>query len=133
MSEVEQAGNGLTVEELMALLQEQSDKGYESWNVRLRVDKGMPAIGRSHAVSVEGVEAGFDWNKDTIFLKTSEPLGLAGEATERLKKTMMTQSGALYSIGRVLKDDRFSSEEKLAQIAQWVEHVFPPRSPKQGG
>ena len=132
MGQVNQDKDGLTVQQLAKLLLEQSASGQGDWQVRLRVEKPRASIGRAPSVDVTGVHAGFDWDRGTMFLGTSQPLGLADSELQEFRNQMSRVTDSLYSIGRVLKNDKFSSEEKLKQIEQWVEHVFPPRTSKSG-
>lgn len=132
MSQVDRESEGISVQQLADFLLEQSASGHGNWQVRLRVEKPRASIGRAPSVDVTGVHAGFDWDRGTMFLGTSQPLGLADSELQEFRKQMSRVTDSLYSIGRVLKNDKFSSEEKLKQIQQWVEHVFPPRTPKAG-
>lgn len=133
MSEVHQEKDGLTVHQLVELLLEKSASGEGDWQVRLRVEKPKLSIGRAPTVDVTGVDSGFDWDRGTLFLSTVQPLGLDVSVLKEVRKQMSHVSDSLYSIGRVLKNDRFSSEEKLKQIQEWVEYVFPPRAPRESG
>jgi hypothetical protein len=130
MSKVEQERGELTVSDLISLLQAKSDGGMGDWTVRLRVEKAMPSVGRSASVDVTGAEVGFDWNRGTVFLDTSKPLGLADAELQGLRTKLMRSQDALYMISRAVADERYSAEDRLKMIAEQAEKIFPPRKAK---
>ena len=133
MSKVEQEKDELTVSDLISLLQAKADDGMGEWTVRLRIEKAMPSVGRSASVDVTGAEVGFDWNRGTVFLDTSKPLGLADAELQAFRDKLMRSQDALYMISRAMTDERYSAEDRLKMIAVQVEKVFPPRKAKSAG
>lgn len=131
MSQVEQ--DELTVSDLISLLKAKADEGLGDWTVRLRIEKAMPSVGRSASVDVTGAEVGFDWNRGTIFLDTSKPLGLSDVELQAFRTKLMRSQDALYMISRAVADERYSAEDRLKMIASQVEKVFPPRQAKSAG
>lgn len=118
---------GLTVSELSKLMAEGCRQGLGPRKVRIQIERGTVGMGSSHSVDVMEAHAGFDWNSGSMFLSTSEPLGIAGKALEKLKNNSRRAVDAMYWIESVMKDERYSETVKLeiiaSRIAQFREKV----------
>lgn len=124
-TEVSQEGGSekpkpLTVNALASLMAGAARQGMGHRKIRLRIERGTVAMGGGHSVDVVDTSAGFDWNSGSVFLETSEPLGITDQKLARLGATVTRSTELIYRLTSILEDSRYSDAAKIELATQWI-------------
>lgn len=117
----------LTVSDMAKRFGEASRQGMGHRKVRLRFERGTIAIGSGHTVDVVEMTPGFDWSSSTLFLETSEPLGVADDKLAKLKHDLSKSGDLIYRLNSIIDDSSRSAEQKVELIERWLKkHLERP-------
>lgn len=114
----------LTVNDLSALLDAAKKQGHGHKKIRIPIEAGRVTMGSSPSADVLAIHAGFDWNSQSMFLEVDQPLGVAGEKLESLKRSSGRATDTLYRLDSIFKDDRYSQEAKLQLMGEWLKKFW---------
>lgn len=111
----------LSLNDLLERLADLPGKGMGHRKIRLRIERGTVAMGAGHSVDVVGITPGLDWQSGTLYLETSEPLGIADEKLSLLGQRVTQSAELIYRLGSILKDEKISAERKVELMQGWVD------------
>lgn len=113
---------GLTVDELVTLLQKLQAQGLGSRQACIPFTPPQTTMGGSPKVNIVSVHAGIDWDSQSVFLKPSESLGKLDVDQKKYGQKMANQLGLLeYSIRKIISSGVFPPEQRLEQIEQVID------------
>lgn len=120
--------DGYTVDEMIALLTDLSQKGHGSDRLVLPYNPGHTSIGASPVLKITNLSAGIDWDNNRVFLHPDQPVSVLD--TELVAKAQKSQSqlAQILFLAQRLGSERNTQplDEQIALFKSQVEAVHQP-------
>ena len=111
-----------TVTKALSILSDLDARRHGNDLLVIPYDSGTPSIGGQSSTPIVTVFQGFDWDAGHVFLKPSQPLGVAGKDLLVLKRHLQEAVETLYFIERDVRNTKLDPLDRLRSIQNTLRH-----------